>query len=240
MPARQGGASDPSVLLDQAEKLRREQRQASSQQAAQKYLEAAEFFRANAQLLQAAAAFRSAGEVHQILGDSRKALECYDQALPLSLKARNSVEEARILNDKSYAHFVQGDTKAAHKEALAALKIGERLNNDSLRARALSNLAEAIYNLGDLAIAEKYQQQALHLWTKLADQSGRGLALIALGYYSSLQARPQQAIDFFQQGVAAARSVNDLRVEAMALNGLANVTAKAGNKQDAPHRIPAG
>jgi CHAT domain-containing protein len=231
--ASQGGVSNPSVLLDQAEKLRGEQRQASSEQAAQKYFVAAEVFRANGQLLQAAAAFRSAGEVHQILGDSRIALECYDQGLPLSRKARSSVEEARILNDKSYAHFVLGDTQAAHKEALAALRIAETLNNDPLRARALSNLGEAIYNLGDLPIAEKYQQQALDLWTKLGDQSGQGLALIALGYYSSLQAKPQQAIDFFQRSVTAARGVNDLRVEAMALNGLANITAKAGNKQDA-------
>lgn len=233
VPATQSGPSNPLVLLDQAEKLRREQRQASSEQAAQKYLEAAEVFRAGGQLLQAAAAFRSAGEVHQILGDSRMALERYDQALPLSRNARSSVEQAKILNDKSYAHFVLGDTQAAHKEALAALKIAETLKNDPLRARALSNLGEAIYNLGDLPIAEKYQQQALDLWTTLGDQSGRGLALIALGYYSSLQAKPQQAIDFFQQSVTAARAVNDVRIEAMALNGLANVTAKAGNKQDA-------
>ena len=229
----QTGESDPTALVEQADKLRSQQRQSSSEQATRTYREAAEIFRTNGQLSQAAAAFRSAGEVHQTLGDSRSALDCYDEARPLSRKAKSSLEEARILNDYSYAHFLQGDTKAAHKEALAALKIAEALNDGPLRARALSNLGEAFYNLGDLATAQKYQQQALDLWTGFADHSSRGLALIALGYYSSLQAKPQQAIDYFQQAVTAARTASDLRVEAMALSGLANVTAKAGNKQEA-------
>ena len=226
-------ASSPTSLFEQANQLRHEQRQRSSEQAIEKYLAAAEVFRHNMQLSEAATAFRSAGEVHQILGDCRRALECYDQALQLSRKARNTGEEGAILNDSSYAHFLQGDTKAAYEDALAALKLADKLNNVPLRAHALSNLAEAIYNLGDLSTAEKHQQQALELWKQSGDRPERALALIALGYYSSLQARPQQAIDFFQQGVAAARSVNDLRAEAMALNGLANVTAKAGNKQEA-------
>lgn len=231
--SQQTAGSDPAALVEQADKLRSQQRQSSSEEATRTYRQAAEIFLSNGQLFQAAAAFRSAGEVHQTLGDSRSALECYDEALPLSRKAKSSLEEARILNDFSYAHFLQGDTKAAHNEALAALKIAQDLKNGPLRARALSNLGEAIYNLGDIATAEKYQQEALGLWTELGDQSGRGLAFIALGYYSSLQAKPRQAISYFHQGVDAARSANNLRIEAMALNGLANVTAKLGNKQEA-------
>ena len=230
--SRRSGASSPA-LVEQANRLRQEQRQRSSEQAIEIYREAAELFRDNKQFVEAAAAFRFAGEVHQILGDCSRALECYEQALQISRKAKNASEECNILNDSSYAHFLQGDTKAAYKDALAALKLADALNNGLVRARALSNLGEAIYSRGDLSAAEKHQQQALELWTQSGDQAGRALALIALGYYSALQAKPQQATDLFQQALAAARAGNDLRLEAMALNGLANVTAKAGNKQEA-------
>ena len=223
----------PVALFEQAEKLQSEQRKQSSEEAIQKYRLSAELFRQGGDLTRAAAAFRSAGEVHQTLGDSLSALECYAQALPLSRKAKSLLEEGRILSDSSYAHFLHGDTRAAHTEALAALRIARQMGDRPLHAQALSNLGEAIYNLGDIPAAEKYQQEALELWTELGDQSGQGLALIALGYYCSLQAKPQQAISYFQQGVNVARSANNLRVEAMALNGLANVTAKAGNKQEA-------
>jgi CHAT domain-containing protein/tetratricopeptide (TPR) repeat protein len=223
----------PVALFEQAEKLRGDQRKRSSEEAIQKYRLSAELYRISGDLTRAAAAFRSAGEVHQILGDSRSALDCYGQALVLSRKAKSSLEEGRIRNDSSYAHFLQGDTQLAHAEALAALRIAQKLANSSLHAQALSNLGEAIYNLGDIATAEKYQQEALSLWTGLGDQSGRGLTLIALGYYSSLQAKPRPAISYFQQAVEAARSANNLRIEALALTGLANVTAKAGNKQEA-------
>jgi len=226
-------ANDPTSLLAQAEKLRAEQRKDSSSEAAQIYREAATVLRGHGRLSEAAAAFRSAGEMYQSLGDCRSALECYDQALPLSRKSKNSLEEGRIINAASYAHFLQGDTKAAYSAAVAALKIGENLKSAPVRARALSNLGEAFYNLGDLAAAQKHQQLALELWTELGDQSGRSLALTALGYYSSLQAKPQASIAYFQQGVTAAHGAHDVRLEAMALNGLANITAKAGNKQEA-------
>lgn len=225
--------ASPAALIEQADTLRKEQRQRSSAQAIEKYRQAAEVFRDNNQLVEAAAAFRSAGEVHQILGDCSHALECYEQALLLSRKAKNVLEECKILNDSSYAHFLQGDTKAAYNDARAALKLADAQSNGSMRARALSNLGEAIYSLGDLSAAERHQQQALELWTQADDQQGRALALIALGYYSALQAKPQQATEFFQQALTAARAGNDLRLEAMALNGLANVTGKAGNKQEA-------
>ena len=220
-------------MIEQADTFRKEQRQRSSEQAIEKYREAAAVFRDNKQLAEAAAAFRSAGEVYQILGDCSHALECYGQALLLSRKAKNALEECKILNDSSYAHFLQGDTRAAYNDARAALKLANGLNNGLFRARALSNLGEAIYSLGDLSAAEKHQQQALGLWTQAGDQNGRALALIALGYYSALQAKPQQATEFFQQALTAARAGSDLRLEAMALNGLANVTGKAGNKQEA-------
>ena len=221
------------ALLVEADKLRAQQRQVSSEQAVTKYREAAEMFGNRGAFLQAAQSLRSAGEVLQILGDARGALDSYGQARSFSRKAGSSLEEARILNGIAYAHFLQGNANAAKENALAALAIARNLHNRELEAQALSNLGESFYNLGDMAIAEKYQRQALNIWNDLGHQSGRSLALVALGYYYSFQAKPKQAIEYFQDGINAARNANDLRAETIAWNAFANVTAKFGNKQEA-------
>jgi CHAT domain-containing protein len=226
-------SSAAGSILEQAEKLRGEQRQAASEQAVRKYREAADVFNKQGQFRLAARAVRSAGGVLQRLGDTQAALSCYAQARAFNQKAGDSSEEARILNGIAYAHFLEGNTKAAYDNSLAALRSAERTGDRLLKAQALSTLAEAFYNFGDLGTSQKYQQQALQIFTDLGDHSGRALALIALAYYQSFLSKPREAIDLFQQGLDAAKRANDRHVQALAFNGLANVTAKLGNKQEA-------
>jgi CHAT domain-containing protein len=222
-----------TTLFKEAEALRAEQRQNPSEQAMAKYREAAEMFRKHDDLLSAARSLRCAGEMSQALGDSRAALDSYQEAIPFSHKAKDLAEEARLLNDIAYANFLEGNSNAAKDNSLSALRIAEQLSDRALEANALSNLGEAFYNLGEIATAEEHQERALEIFSSLNDPSGRSRALTALGWYQSFQTKPLRAIECFNEAFSAASSANDLRLQALALSGLANVTAKFGNKQQA-------
>lgn len=224
---------DASTVFQEAEKLRTEQREVTNQEAVNKYREAAELFRSVDDLEHETRALRSAGEVLQVLGNTRSALACYNEALQLSRKIKSRLEEGKLLNDIAYAQFLDGNTNAARRNSLAAVQVAKAINDQRLKAQGLSTLGEAFYNLGDLAIAEKYQQQALKIWTEVGDQSGKALASVALGYYKSFLGEPTEAVALFNQAVSAAAAANDVRHQALALNGLGNVAAKLGYKQEA-------
>lgn len=228
-----GDGQHAVVLQAEADKLRSEQRRDSYASAVKKYDEAGQLWRAANEFEKAAVAFRCAAEVLQILGETRRTLSVYTQALELTRKAKSKSEEGKVLNGMAYAHFLEGNAAAAKENSLAALKIATTISDRRMQAQGLSNLGEAYYNFGDIATAEKYQQESLELWRELDDKSGQALASVALGYYQSFLGQPLEALKLFKDGLSSAESANDRRTQALALNGIANITAKMGNKQEA-------
>jgi CHAT domain-containing protein len=226
-------ASAAEAALNEADKLRSEQREASSLKAVEKYREAATLFRRSGDLRRAAAPLRNAGEILQLLGNTPEALSVYKEALVLSKKTRDPVEEAHILNDLAYLHFIAGNTKDAQLNSLAALHIGKTLHNREIEAEALSNLGEALYAAGQIVKAREQQQRSLELWRELSNSRGQAIASIALGYYHRSLGDPEKAQRSYDEGLSLARHANDLGVETLALVALCNFKRKSGNNQEA-------
>jgi CHAT domain-containing protein/tetratricopeptide (TPR) repeat protein len=216
-----------------AARLRAEQREASNRQAIEKYREAASLWRAAGRLDEAAVTLRSAGEILQLMGNTSTARDTYDEALALTKKTRNQLEEARIRNNLAYLYFLSGDTRKAEQNALAALKISQALHDRTIEAEALSNLGETFYNFGNLRKAQEYQQLSLAIWRELGNQRGLAITLVAAGYNDASLGEPAKALNSYQEGLSHARASKDLGVETLALMAIANIKRKSGEKQDA-------
>jgi CHAT domain-containing protein/tetratricopeptide (TPR) repeat protein len=225
--------SNAAAVFSEAARLRAEQSKDSNLTAVARYREAAELWRAGKNFNDAAVALRNAGELLQLLGDTAAARDAYNEALLLTKKTRNQLEEAHVRNDLAYSYFLAGETNKARQNCQAALKIARTLHDRATEAEALSNLGETFFTFGDLAKAQDYQQQSLAIWRELNNQHGQAIALIALGYYYVNLGEPAKALDSYNQGLSLARSAKDLAVETLALSAIGNIKRKLGERQEA-------
>ena len=236
LTARNTNASDPSstaeTLAADADRLRAEQTEGSNLKAIEKYRQAASLWRNAAKLHDSAVALRNAGEILQLLGNTGAAKQCYEDALSLTRRIKDQLEEARVRNDLAYLYFLTGDSDQAQEHCQATLKIARAFHDRTIEAQALSNLAETFYNR-NLANAEELQRQALVIWRESGNPRGQAMALTALGYYYANLGQPAKAITSCEEALSFARAAKDAGVETLALIATGNVKRKFGEKQEA-------
>ena len=224
-------STDP--IFAEAEQLRSEQREDANLKAIEKYREAATAFQNSGDLKRATIAFRNAGEILQLLGNSAEALVCYQQAQALSRKTNDQLEQAKLFNNLSYLHFLDGNSKDAERNARAALELARSLRNRAIEAEALNNLGEALNNLGDRTHAQEHEEQALAIRRELNDARGQALSSISLGFIYKYMGQPEKAFRLFAEARSLAKQANDLGVECQADIAVGNINRKTGNTQAA-------
>jgi CHAT domain-containing protein len=217
----------------EAERLRSDQREASSRLAIENYKKASDLWRKANQLARAAGALRDAGEIYQTLGDAPLALVDYKQSLSLSRKARNLLEESKVLNDLGYLYFLLGNNAEALRSCSMARRLAAVIGNREVEAQAISCIGDTFYSSGDLAKALEYQQNALGLWRSVGNQRGQAHASVALGYDYMNLGEPQKALESYQQALSLSRDEGDLRGQALAHIAIGNLKSKLGEKQEA-------
>jgi CHAT domain-containing protein len=225
--------SSAQNAFEEGERLRAEQRELESKKAVEKYKEAGESWRKDSQFDKAAKAFRSAGEIYFVLGDTDGALQQFNESLALSRRTGNVVEESKTHNDLGYLYFILGKDVAALESCSVALKLARTIGDKEVEAQALSNIGESYFGSGNLAKALTYQQQALDLWNVSDNRLGQAQAYTALGYYYRNLSEPAKALDAYQHALRLSREVNDARAEALALIATGNLKSKLGDKQEA-------
>jgi len=233
VPSNAFQTTNVDTTFAEAERLRSEQREDANLKAIEKYREAATAFQNNGDLKRATIAFRNAGEILQLLGNSAEALVCYQQAQALSRKTRDQLEQARLLNDLSYLHFIDGKSKDAEQNARSALQLARALRNHAVEAEALNNLGEALYGLGERTDNQQFEQQALTIWRELNDPRGQAVSSMSLGYNYKYVGQPEKAFRSFAEALSLARQAKDLAVECQALIALGFINRKTGNHQAA-------
>jgi CHAT domain-containing protein len=223
----------------EAEQLRSEQREDSNLKAIAKFREAATAFQNNGDLKRATVAFRNAGEILQLLGNSAEALICYQQAQALTRKTRDQVEQAKIFNNLSYLYFLDGKSKEAEVNARSALQLARSLRNRAIEAEALNNLGEAFYGLGERTQNQQFEEQSLTIWRELNNPRGQAITSMSLGYNYKNVGQPEKAFRSFAEALPLAQQAKDLAVECQALIALGNINRKTGNNQGAMERYEA-
>ena len=169
------------------------------------------------------------GLAYADLGDARKAIDYYEQALVIDREIEDRRGEGNALGNLGLAYAALGDARKAIDYYEQALVIDRKIEDRRGEGADLGNLGLAYAALGDARKAIDYYEQHLAIAREIEDRRGEGNALGNLGsaYYALGDAR--KAIEYYEQRIAIAREIGDRRGEANASWNLGLAYEKAGD-----------
>jgi tetratricopeptide (TPR) repeat protein len=166
------------------------------------------------------------------LGDVRKAIECYKQALAIAREIRDLSGEGSALGNLGSAYLDLGETRKAvefYDQALAILRENGNRHGEGL---ALNNLGNACATLGDTRKAIEFFEGALTIAQDLGDRLGESDALGNLGLAYAALGDARKAIEFYDQALVIDGQIGDRGGEANSLGNLGNAYGALGD----PHK----
>jgi DNA-binding SARP family transcriptional activator len=131
----------------------------------------------------------------------REALAHARQALRLFKEADSLPGEARALNNMGWYHARLGDHQQALVRSRQALRLQRELGDLCGEAHTWDSLGYAHHHLGQYTKSARCYQQAIGLYVELGDRHGQAQALDHLGDMRCAAARPQAAIETWQQAL---------------------------------------
>ncbi|MFN6307081.1 MAG: DUF2225 domain-containing protein [Microcystis sp.] len=203
-----------------------------------KYQQALKLYQQLDSKLEQAVVLTGLGRIYDLLGEKQKALDYYQQALPLlqAVGAAEGTPIARVwevvtLNNIGAVYDALGEKQKALDYFQQALPISRA---DHLQEAATLHNIGAVYNtLGEKQKALDYYQQALPLVRAVGDRSGEAKTLNNIGVVYSDLGEKQKALDYYQQALPLSRAVGDRSGEATTLNNIGRVYDDLGEKQKA-------
>ncbi|NJL62553.1 MAG: CHAT domain-containing protein, partial [Methylacidiphilales bacterium] len=166
-----------------------------------------------------------------------KALELYNQALPLLRLMGNKRMEATAINNIGAVYSDLGEKKKALELYNQALSLFRALGNKSSEATILNNIAGIYSDLGEKKKALEYYNQALTFSRALGNRSGEATTLNNIGMTYSDLGEKKKALEFYNQALPLLRAVGERRVEAITLNNIGGIYSDIGEKQKALEHV---
>lgn len=122
------------------------------------------------------------GNAYTNLGEMRKGLQYYEQALFISREIGNKSDEGVWLGNLGIVYRALGALQKAVETYEQALAIRRKVGYREGEADTLGNLGLAYRDLGDAAKAIEYYEQALAINSEIGDKHGEGINLGNLGH----------------------------------------------------------
>jgi tetratricopeptide (TPR) repeat protein len=180
-PVAQPQTSEIDRSIDEGMRLVREGSKVSLMAAIAKFetvLQLLQLSRTEADLAKRALILLHLGRVYSSLGENSKALELYNQALPIFHTMGDwGREEAATLNDIGGVYFQLGKKTKALELYNRALSLHRAVGNRGGEATTLNNIGLVYSDLGEKSKALELYNQALPLYHALRNQNGEAATL---------------------------------------------------------------
>jgi CHAT domain-containing protein/Tfp pilus assembly protein PilF len=173
------------------------------------------------------------GSVYSALGEHQKALEFYNQALPIRRAVGDRGGEAAILNNIAAVYSALGEKQKALDFFNQALPIGRAVGDRGGEATTLSNIGAVYSSLGEQQKALDFYNQALPVFRAVGDRGSEATILNNIGLVYDDLGEQQKALDFYNQALPIRRAVGDRGSEATTLSNIGAVYSSLGEKQKA-------
>lgn len=149
------------------------------------------------------------GNAHSHLGEPRKAIEYYEQALTISKEIEDKRGEGEALGNlgNEYSHL--GEIRKAIKYYEKSLKIAKEMRYIYGESAALGNLGTAYTDLKEPRKAIEYYEQALEISIEIGDQRGEAITLGNIGTTYREIGEPRKAIEYYEQALKIDREIGD-------------------------------
>jgi CHAT domain-containing protein/Tfp pilus assembly protein PilF len=186
-------------------------------------------WRATGERQMEATALTRVGNVYDSLGEPRKALDYYNQALAIRRALGNQREEANTLTNIGLIYKTLGEPQKAFINYNRALLLRRAIKDSEGEAFTLHNIAAVYMLLGEPQKALDLYGQALWLRRAVADRSGEATTLDSLGTVYEGLGNPEKALNYYDQALTLARDVGNRREEARILNNIGLIYASSGD-----------
>jgi CHAT domain-containing protein/Tfp pilus assembly protein PilF len=171
--------------------------------------------------------------VYQALGEKQKAIDFYNQALPICRAVGSRAGEATTLNNLGMAYDDLGERQKALDYLAQALTLERAVGSRAGEATALNNLGLVYSHLGEMQKAVDYYSQALPLQRAVGDRTGEARTLNNIGAVYEAWGEKQKALDYYNQALPLWRAVGNRAGEAATLDNIGKVYDALGEKQNA-------
>jgi tetratricopeptide (TPR) repeat protein len=171
-----------------------------------KYQQALKLYQQLDSKLEQALVLTGLGRIYDDLGEKQKALDYYQQALPLwrAVGATEGTQiaragEATTLSNIGAVYDALGEKQKALDYLQQALPIRRAVGDRAGEANTLNNIGAVYDDLGEKQKALDYYQQALPLSRAVGDRSGEAIILTGIGLIYRDQGNPEVAINSWEK-----------------------------------------
>jgi len=173
------------------------------------------------------------GGAYSILGETRMAIEFFQQQLKIAREIGDRRSEGNALGNLGNTYFSLSETRNAIRYHRRSLTVKRRINDKRGEGNTLTNLGNTYFALGEVRKAIEYHEQALKICHEIGNRHGEGLILGSLGTAYAALGETRQAIEFYEQDLGIAHQLGDRRGESIALWNLSLEQDKVGEREKA-------
>ena len=160
------------------------------------------------------------GFVYRNLGDTKKAIEYYEEALKISKEIGDRREEGNWLRLLGFAYLCLGEVRKAIQYYEKCLKIAQETGDSSYECTVLAEFGNAYKSLGEVKKAIQYYEKALEIAQKIDATHYEGLVLGNLGSAYSTLGDAKKAIEYHEKALEIAQKIEDIRIKSTSLGNL--------------------
>jgi tetratricopeptide (TPR) repeat protein len=232
--------SEARQAMAHAGRLRANWTEASFRHATEQFDKAVSIWTSAADFAAAANASLKSGDVYFLFGDYKKALERYQSAEALAIKAGDWFAQARALSRIGRLQSYVGKNVLAQKQLTKAFGLFKERESklSALAANAygevLSNLAEVTYAKGDFITSSELLDEALKIFEN--NRKGQARVHLFMSYIAGGSGDPETAAAQIGKALELYRAVNDKRGEGLALTTLGLSRTSKGDTNEAIKR----
>jgi CHAT domain-containing protein/Tfp pilus assembly protein PilF len=171
--------------------------------------------------------------VYWSLGEMQKALEKYNEALPISQAIGARKVEAETLQNIGAVYWALGDMQRALEKFNEALPIWRAVGDRSGEAATLSSIGLIYRSLGEIQKALEKYNEALPIRRAVGDHRGEAVTLNNIGLVYQSLGEMRKALEKYNEVLPLRRAIGDRSGEATTLNNIGSVYQSLGEMQKA-------
>ena len=165
-------------------------------------------------------ALNNMGIAYFNIGEYRKAIGFFEQALELARRIGDERGEGSALGNIGIVYCDRGEYHQAIVFHEQRLELARRIGDERGEGSALCNIGIAYKNLGEYSKAIGFYEQALALDRRIGDLQGEGITLGNMGNAYLSLGEYHRAIEFYEQQLEITRRINDIRGEGADLGSI--------------------
>jgi CHAT domain-containing protein/tetratricopeptide (TPR) repeat protein len=198
-----------------------------------KHLELAYAIDKNYRPQYAAIDLNNIGFLYDALGQKQKALEFFQEALPIQKELGDRVEESTTLNNIGSLYSALGQKQKALEYYQKALPIDQAVGDRAGEATTLNNIGLVYFALGQKQKALEFFQKAVPIYQAVGNRVGEATTLNNIGLVYFALGQKQKALEFYEKALPIRKEVGDRAGEATTLNNIGLVYNDLGQNQKA-------